>query len=216
MHDEALRATRFIDKDDPFVQDFAAAHAGPGTDQMKVVNLYYAVRDAIAYDMRTLDVAEECFVASNVLRAPAAFCVPKAVALAAAARAAGIPARLGFANVRNHLASPRIAALMDDDIFYWHAYASLLVDGRWVKATPAFDAALCERHGVRPLEFDGCEDSIFHPYDGQGRPHMEYVGFVGEFDDMPMQDFATEMQRRHFRLLQGMRQDRARSGANHA
>ena len=33
------------------------------------------------------------------------FCVNKAVLLAALARAVGIPARLGFADVRNHLSS---------------------------------------------------------------------------------------------------------------
>jgi len=216
MVDETLAATRFIDKDDPFVSAFAARHAGTGTDRTKAVNLYYAVRDAVAYDMRTFGLDEEQYVASNVLQTPSAFCVPKAVALAAVARAAGIPSKVGFANVRNHLTSPRLAALMDDDTFYWHAYTSLFIDGKWVKATPAFDIGLCERHGVRPLEFDGREDSIFHPYDGEGRLYMEYVAFIGEFADMPYEAFASEMRLRHPLMLEGMEQDRRRAAADQA
>src|SRR5215470_17689442 len=53
--------------------------------------------------------------------------------------------------------------------------AQLHLDGRWVKATPLFDRALCERFGVRPLEFDGRADSLFHAFDAAGRRHMEYV-----------------------------------------
>jgi Transglutaminase-like superfamily len=160
VHHEALRPTPYIDADAPDVRAFVERHAGTGTAREKAVRLYYAVRDAIRYDMTTFGLDPAQFRASNVLNMSSAFCVPKAIALAATARAAGIPACLGFADVRNHLTSPRFAALMDDDLFRWHAYTSLWLDGRWVKATPAFDIALCEKHGVKPLEFDGGEDSI--------------------------------------------------------
>lgn len=175
---------------------------------MRAVNLYYAVRDSIAYDLRAFMLEESCFIASNVLQAQSAFCVPKAVALAAVARAVDIPSRIGFANVRNHLTSPRVTSLMDDDIFRWHAYTSLLIDGRWVKATPAFDIGLCRRHGVKPLEFDGRKDSIFHEFDSEGRRHMEYIDFIGEFSDMPYDAFSSEMRLHYQRLLAGMEQDR--------
>ena len=208
--EEALCPTRFIDADNPAVRDFAAVHAGDGDDISKAVSLYYALRDAIPYDMRTFGLDQEQFVASNVLQASGAFCVPKAVALAALARAVGIPSRLGFANVRNHLASPKLLALMDDDVFYWHAYTSLFLDGKWVKATPAFDIGLCRKHGVTPLDFDGREDSIFQPYDQAGRPHMEYVAFVGEFDDLPLDGFANAMRTHHGRMLDSL--DRGRAG----
>ncbi|MCV0396721.1 MAG: transglutaminase [Rhizobiaceae bacterium] len=211
MSDDALKATRFIDADHPAIRDFAASNAGDGDDVSKAVKLYYALRDRIAYDMRTFGLDEEQFVASNVLDAPSAFCVPKAIALAAAARAAGIPAKVGFANVRNHLTSPKLAALMDDDLFRWHAYTALFLDGKWVKATPAFDIALCERHGVMPLEFDGREDSIFHPFDKEGRRHMEYVEFIGEFDDMPYDAFAAEMRAAYPRMLKVLEEDRAKA-----
>ena len=210
-----LKPTRFIDADSATVREFAARNAGSGDDLSKAVNLYYALRDAIPYDMRTFGLDEEQFVASTVLEAKSAFCVPKAIALAAVARAAGIPSKVGFANVRNHLTSPRLSALMDDDVFRWHAYTSLFLDGRWVKATPAFDIGLCERHGVKPLDFDGRADSIFHPFDQEGRQHMEYLDFIGEFDDMPYEAFASEMRAAYPRMLKALEEERlAASGKN--
>lgn len=201
--DATLAPTRFIDSASPDVVAFALEHAGEGSDCDRAIRLYYAVRDGIRYDMTTFGLAPEQFVASNCLKAPSAFCVPKAIALAAVARAAGIPARIGFANVRNHLTSPRISAMMDTDLFLWHAYTSLLIDGKWVKATPAFDIALCTRHKVKPLDFDGREDSILHPFDEAGRKHMEYVDFLGEYDDLPFETFAAEM-RAHYPVMLDM------------
>ncbi len=209
MTDMALRETRFIDSGHPDVTAFAAPHLRPGDDVATAVNLYYAIRDAVPYDIRAFGLDEDDFVASRVLKAKSAFCVPKAVALAALARAAGIPSRVGFANVRNHLTTPKIAALMDDEVFRWHAYTALWLDGRWVKATPAFDIALCERHGIKPLDFNGREDSIFHPFDRQGRHHMEYLDFIGEFDDLPYETFAAEMRKAYPRMLEALDRERA-------
>lgn len=208
MDRDTLAPTRFIDADNPSLRDFARETAGTGDDITRAVRLYYALRDLIPYDMRTFGLDENQFVASNVLRANAAFCVPKAIVLAAAARAVGIPSKVGFANVRNHLSSPRLRALMDDDVFYWHSYTSLFLDSRWVKATPAFDIGLCTQHGVKPLEFDGSGDSIFHPFDQDGRPHMEYIDFIGEFADFPYQAFANEMRARYSRMLAALEDKR--------
>ena len=97
----------------------------------------------------------------------------------------GIPARVGYADVRNHLTSRRLYERIKTDIFVWHSYADLNVCGRWVKATPAFDLALCQRVGIKPLEFDGENDSLFHPLDREGRRHMEYLRDRGTFADVP-------------------------------
>jgi transglutaminase-like putative cysteine protease len=113
-------------------------------------------------------------------------CIAKAVLLAACARAIGVPARLGFADVKNHLTSARLRDLMESDVFAWHGYTELYLDGKWVKATPAFDLALCERAKVKPLEFDGTEDSIYHPLDVEGRKHMEYLKQRGTYLDVPL------------------------------
>lgn len=45
--------------------------------------------------------------------------------------------------------------------------------------------SLCQTFGVLPLEFDGQEDSVFHPFDAKGRRHMAYVEDHGHFADLP-------------------------------
>jgi len=210
---DALKATAYIDAGSAPIRDFVAAHAGGGEARERAIRLYFAVRDAIPYDLRYFGIEEEIFVASNCLASAGSFCVPKALTLAAAARAAGIPARIGFADVRNHLASPRILMLMDSDLFRWHAYTLLQIDGAWVKATPAFDIGFCEQFGVRPLEFDGRTDSIFHPFDTSGRQHMEYVLDRGVHDDMPFDAFRDDMQANYPRLITAMAADRDRRAA---
>ncbi|MDN5939534.1 MAG: hypothetical protein L0H83_12855 [Salinisphaera sp.] len=210
MMDATLNSTRLIDADSPVVRAFTAKHAGAGSDIQKAVRLYYAVRDAIPYSMFAFGIDQARFMASNVLGSTSAFCVPKAVALAAVARAAGIASRIGFADVRNHLVPDNALALMEGDLFRWHAYTALFLDGNWVKATPAFNIELCQRHGVTPLDFDGREDSIFHPYDQAGRQHMEYVRFHGEFDDMPLDRFGREMRRHYPRMLAALKDNQTR------
>lgn len=208
MTDPTLAPTRFLDSDHPDIVAFAERHAGTGDLKSKAVALALAAREAVPYDLYAFRLDPELLVASQVLRQPTAFCVPKAVLLAAVARAAGIPSRIGFADVRNHLTSPRFTAMMDTPDFRWHAYAALLIEGRWLKATPAFDAALCRRGGVEPLTFDGEADSIFQPFDAKGRRSMEYIAFHGEFDDMPYELFAAEMGRIYPRLLASLAAER--------
>lgn len=185
-----LARTAIIDWDHPAVRAFATSRsAGAGTPKARAIQLYYAVRDEIRYDPYGAGVSVEGLCASATLAAGRGWCVSKAVLLAAACRAVGIPARLGFADVRNHLSTARMRDHMQTEIFYWHGYTALLLDaGRgWVKATPAFNIELCEKFGFLPLEFDGEEDSLYHPYDVEGRKHMEYVNERGEFDDVPLE-----------------------------
>ena len=193
---EYLRPARYIDSDHPAVAAFASEHAQGKSPLERAVSLYYAVRDRIRYNP-FLDVADpDTFRGSAVLAAGEGFCIGKAALLAGAARAAGIPARVGFADVKNHLSTPRLAETMGTDLFAYHGYVELHLEGKWVKATPAFNLALCRRFRVKPLEFDGRSDSIFHPYDEDERLHMEYVRERGTFADVP-----TEEIQRTFREL---------------
>jgi hypothetical protein len=98
----------------------------------------------------------------------------------------GVPARVGFADVKNHLTTPALHARMGTDLFVYHGFTELWLEDRWVKATPAFNLELCRRFKVKPLEFDGREDSIFHPFDEDERRHMEYVSYRGSHADVPV------------------------------
>ena len=182
----ALAPTPTIDCDDAKVIAFATEHAGGELDpRAQAVRLYYAVRDGIRYDPYALVLTIPGLKASRSLELGRAWCVPKAIVLAAACRALGIPARLGFADVKNHLSTERMRRTMKTDVFYWHGYTAIELGGQWVKATPAFNIELCKKFRMKPLEFDGFEDSIYHPFDLDGHQHMEYLRFHGEFDDLP-------------------------------
>jgi transglutaminase-like putative cysteine protease len=201
--DAALAPTWYIESDHPAVLGFVAEHAGVGTPEERVVRLYYAVRDGFRYDPYSIRLDPRNIRATTCLEQGAGYCINKAILLAAAARAVGVPARLGFADVRNHLASPRLIELLGTDVFYWHGYTSLWLGGRWVKATPAFNIELCERFGVRPLEFDGRADSVFHEFDTGGRRHMEYIREHGDFDDLPYERLTAVMLAEYPRLFAG-------------
>ena len=200
MTSAPLSPTPFVDFDHPEVLRFANEVAGPSTDDAieRAVRLYYAVRDRIRYDPYRIELSVRGLRASTVLAEGRGFCINKAVLLAAACRAVGIPARMGYADVRNHLSTERLRQSMGGtDIFYYHGYTSILLDGRWVKATPAFNLSLCEKFNLKPLDFDGTEDSIYHPFDLTGQRHMEYVGFRGEFDDVPIDDMVALFEERY-------------------
>lgn len=181
-----LASTPWIESDHPAVQAFARVHVRGATPREQSVALYRAVRDRMRYDPYRIDLSDAGMSASTVLQQGYGWCVPKAVLLAAVCRAQGIPARLGFADVRNHLSTERLRNTMKTDVFAWHGYTSLWIDGAWRKATPAFNIELCDRFGLLPLEFDGESDSLYHPFDREGRQHMEYVNERGAFDDLPL------------------------------
>jgi transglutaminase-like putative cysteine protease len=201
--EDYLRPTQFIDSDAPTVIEFARFTVGDaGTDIEKGVRLYYAVRDSVRYDPYAIEADPDTFKASWVLAARVGFCVQKAILLAAVARAVEIPSRLGFADVRNHLTTQRLRKLMGTDVFAFHGYTELYLDGQWVKATPAFNRALCERFKVLPLEFDGKSDSVFHPFDAEGRRHMEYLRDHGHFADFPLERMVRAFKEHYAHLFQ--------------
>ena len=181
-----LAPGRYVDSGHPAVIAFAREHARGATDLERAVSLYGAVRDGIRYNP-FLDFSQEsAFRGSACLASGEGFCIGKAALLAACARVAGIPARVGFADVKNHLTTPRLAERMGSDLFVYHGFTELWLEGKWVKATPAFNLALCRKFRVKPLEFDGRNDSIFHPFDADDRRHMEYLRERGSFADVPV------------------------------
>jgi transglutaminase-like putative cysteine protease len=195
---EFLASSAFVDSDSSEVRAFVArslegAENLPAT--ARAIRLFDAVRDRIRYDPFNVGTAEDDYRASRIAGRPANYCVPKAILLTAALRAAGIPAAVGFADVRNHLNSPKLAELMGTDLFIYHGYVALWLDGRMFKVTPAFNTELCERFGVKQLIFDGQSDALFHEFDTNSQRHMEYVNDRGWFADPPipqlLRDFRT-------------------------
>jgi transglutaminase-like putative cysteine protease len=231
--DEYLKPGVYVDSDAPAIIEFAHRISADETDEVaKAVRLYYAVRDSVIYTPYFDFRSEDTYRASTCLTRGSGFCVAKAALLAAAVRVVGIPARVGYADVKNHLCTPRLRALMGTDIFYYHSYAELYLRDRWVKATPAFDRTLCDRFGVKTLEFDGLEDSLMHPYNARGRRHMEYLRDRGSHFDVPVADIvekfaveypgfgreaaaaaATQFREEAQRTRQGKSEDRAVSPA---
>jgi transglutaminase-like putative cysteine protease len=175
------------------VARFADAAAGDATEPVEIARrLFYAVRDGVRYDPYQTTADSEAYRASTVAASERNWCIPKSVLLAATARYKGIPARLGFADVKNHLTSEKLSASMGTDVFAWHGYAELLLNGAWRKLSTAFNIELCEKFGVKVLEFDPDQDTLMHPFDQHGRQHMEYLRQRGSFDDLPLDEiFAT-------------------------
>jgi transglutaminase-like putative cysteine protease len=176
----------YVDSDHPDVIAWAERAIGDAQgDRDKAVRLFYAVRDGFRYDPYSFTFDPRDYKASSVVKRRRAFCVPKAVMLVAAARAVGVPARLGFADVKNHLTSPKLRRAMGTDVFAFHGYAELYLEGKWVKATPAFNLELCDHFHVHPLDFDGRSDALFHELSADGKRHMEYIRDRGRFGDLP-------------------------------
>ena len=206
---EFLESGSYIDSAHSAVIDFAKRNSAGNTKRARAVSLYYAVRDGIRYNPFVDFSSESTFRASDCLAAGEGFCIGKAALLAACARAKGIPARVGFADVKNHLTTPALRERMGTDLFVYHGYTELLLGGKWGKATPAFNVELCRRFRVKPLEFDGREDSIFHPFDEQERRHMEYLRERGSHADVPVAEIMQAF-RETYPVLYGLGREAAK------
>jgi transglutaminase-like putative cysteine protease len=209
--DQCLQPGPTVDSDHPAVVTLAGSLARAGADDVeKAVSFYYWTRDRIRYNPYALDISIEGLRASRTLEAGEGWCVAKAILLAALCRAAGIPARLGYADVRNHLSTERMRRVMQTDVFYFHGYTSIHLKGRWVKATPAFNIELCDKFDLRPLEFDGLQDSLYHPFDLSGHRHMEYLHDRGEYLEPPIGEMQA-LFRKHYPGLQSSKTDTGES-----
>ena len=179
MAPEYLQPTAILDSGHPEVRRYALAAVGDARDDAAVaaVRLFYAVRDDIWYDPYVAFYRAEHYRASSVLKSRRGFCISKAGLLCALGRACGIPSRLGFADVRNHLATRELIARMGGDLFVYHGFTEFYLGGRWIKATPTFNKELCRKHRVAPLEFDGRTDAVFQPFNLEAAQYMTYVRY---------------------------------------
>ncbi len=190
--DKYLRPTYIIDSNHPDIIEFTNKTISGENDLTgRAVKIYYAVRDRIWYDPYVPFHRPEHYKASNVLKLRRGYCVYKASLLCAMGRACGIPSRIGFADVRNHLTTRQLLQYLGTDLFVYHGYVEFYLDGRWVKATPAFNKELCIKHNVPPLEFNGREDALFQPYNQEKKKFMEYVKYHGTYADIPVDEIVS-------------------------
>jgi len=197
IDEKYLLPTAIIDSDSPLIIEHTEKIIGTAVSSAveKAVKLYYAVRDGIWYDPYYPFYRAEHYRASNVLKSKRGYCVSKASLLCALGRACGVPSRIGFATVRNHLATRQLIEFLGTDLFVYHGFTEFYLDGTWVKATPAFNVELCKRHKVVPLEFNGREDSIFQPFSLEKKQFMEYLDDHGTYADIPIDDILSAWKR---------------------
>jgi len=193
-----LRETAFMDFGSHEVQQFLQTNVAKEASAFdNILSLYVAVRDRFRYDPFHVNLSPAELTASALIRRGSGFCVEKANLLGACARTLGVPSRLGFANVRNHIGTGKVEAALQSDVLVFHGYVELWLQGQWVKATPAFNRSLCEKLNVEPLEFDGLHDSIFQQFARTGQRYMEYLHDYGAFAEIPVQLMVDEL-RRHY------------------
>lgn len=198
---EYLRATKFIDYEHDLISAFVAQIQPKSNLKELAIDLYYLVRDAFIYDPYHLNISENGLKASQVVGKKRAWCVEKATLLATVARKFGIPSRLGYAIVKNHIGVDKLIEYLRKEEIVFHGYTELFIDGKWVKCTPAFDKRICAISGVSPLEWNGEEDSLFQAYEGD-QQFMEYLFDYGVFADVPIELMNTEMKKHYPHLFE--------------
>jgi hypothetical protein len=188
---ESTDATFFLDFEDQLVSSFMpeVSHLD---EKEKAIALYNHVRDAFLYDPYHLDLRPNALRASAIILKKRAWCVEKAIVLAALGRKVGIPTQLGYAIVTNHLGAEKLVQYLGTNRIVFHGYVAFYLEGKWVKCTPAFDQRVCRLAGVEPLEWDGNSDSLFQANVG-AKQFMEYIHEYGSFDDVPIQLMTQEM-----------------------
>ena len=198
-----LSPAEYIDSDHESIRARAHQIVGSTADPVqKARALHDAVRDGIKYDPYVDYNDHETYRASSVLERGASYCVGKASLYAALCRAVGIPARLGLADVKNHLATPRLLEAVGTDLFAYHGFVEVMPRETWIKATPTFNVTLCQKLGVPTLDFSGDKDALLQPFDSSGREFMSYVAQHGTFFDVPVKFLISEMRRIYPKLTQ--------------
>lgn len=191
-----LQETDYLNFNHAEIQKYADKVTGTSPKEI-AKSIYYLVRDSIRYNPYTVKAGRESLKASFAAENGEAYCIPKAALMVALCRFYKIPARIGLADVRNHLSSDKLIALLGSDYFAMHGYAEIFLSHRWIKTTPIFNVELCEKFQVDPLEFDGEHEAIFQSYTSAGKKHMEYLVEHGHFADVPV-DFIYAGFKKHY------------------
>lgn len=196
-----LRSTPILEVNDKSTKELITDIDLSKSKKEQAVALYYKVRDGFIYNPYHLDLRPEALKSSTISKKSRAWCVEKSIVMATGLRALGIPSKLGYGIVINHIGVEKLTQALRREEIVFHGYVSAYIDGKWVKSTPAFDPLICKVSGVEPLEWDGEEDALFQAYQGSQK-FMEYTHFYGEFDDVPVDLMNAEMEKYYPHLFE--------------
>jgi transglutaminase-like putative cysteine protease len=188
-----LKSTEIIDSDAaPIKEKAKALTAGLSNDRDKAIALFYFVRDNIKFDAFAPGHLKEHYRASEILARGNGYCQHKAILLVALSRAAGIPARLGYLDIRDHSIPMKIRELMGgSNVVFHHGYAQLYLGGKWVHVSANIDLETCRKYKFIPVEFDGINDARDPTHDQNGKPHIECLRDRGGYEDFPWEEICN-------------------------
>ncbi|NER16467.1 transglutaminase-like domain-containing protein [Spongiivirga citrea] len=202
--EQYIQPTFYIDSDNDDIQNYTQRVTNGITDTVEQVkSLFTAVRDDFYYNPYELDLSPSGMKASAVLNKKTAYCIEKAVLLAAVLRAKNIPAKLHFGNVRNHIAVGKFVELTKSDLMVFHGCTVVWLNNKWIKLTPAFNKELCKKLNVGVLDFDGENDAVFQQFSKDGSKFMVYEHEYGEFNDLPYEMMLGEFSKYYGHLWDG-------------
>lgn len=199
-----LQATPYLDFNNPEFQSWIAPFLNEHSKTKAAIDYYEFVRDYFLYDPYHLDLRPHALKASTIITKRRSWCVEKAIVFATGLRAMGIPSRLGYAIVENHIGVERLTEILKKTQIVFHGYVDVYMeeDNKWTKATPAFDKRVCKLSGVEPLNWNGTQDSLFQAYSGTEK-FMEYHHDYGVFNDVPIELMHQEMNLHYPHLFDG-------------
>lgn len=161
---------------------------GSHNDVEAAGRLFEYVRDTVRYSVQVPYAPMEQYLALNTLQRGWGYCVQKSAVLVALARALGIPARLGLADIENHILPPAMVHMLGSNIIYYHCFAEWWIGGQWLKATPSFDRQLCTERGWRLVEFVPGANLMLPETDLAGNPHVSYIRYHGWRQGVPLEE----------------------------
>lgn len=187
-HMNYLEPTYYFDYGNEAIQGLMAEFRDPSlSDKERAIGVYLKVRDGWKYNPYHISLAREKFRASVIAGKSTGNCVEKSILLIACLRGVGIPARLHLGKVKNHIAVERLTEKFGSNELTPHGMVNICLNGKWLKASPAFNKSLCEKFKVAPLEFDGENNSFLQQYNREGNQFMEYTADYGHFEDVPVE-----------------------------
>ncbi len=192
-----LKPTYYFDFDNNLIQNLISEIKKDDSKNNQAIRIYTKIRDEWLYDPYHISFSKQKYRASHIAQKTTGNCVEKSILLIACLRALNIPARLHLGKVKNHIAVERLEEKFGTNELTPHGMVNVFLNNEWLKMSPAFNATLCEKFNVDPLEFDGYTNSYLQQYNTQGDLFMEYLEDYGHFNDVPLK-FMIENLKTHY------------------